>query len=196
MYELMDQPLPEKVQSAPSGIAMQFLFYDLMSRCDSKWVEWDSAIEWLVSMIEEILEKVSVNIEPLPENLKSAWQEITTLTINHNYPLPADEQAKRQTAMQEVQTSVRSHQSYIEEFSRNENAEDEWSRILEEAAQLEELSSGAMLQLAENESQMEDTENEQPKEDETEEPEGAEKESESEPSGDGESGTDNPETEV
>ena len=175
MYELMDQPLPEKVQSAPSGIAMQFLFYDLMSRCDSKWVEWDSAIEWLVSMIEEILEKVSVDIEPLPENLKSAWQEITTLTVNHNYPLPADEQAKRQTAMQEVQTSVRSHQSYIEEFSRNENAEDEWSRILEEAAQLEELSSGAMLQLAENESQtMEDTNNEEDEESETEPPEGTE----------------------
>ena len=171
MYELMDQPLPEKVQSAPSGVAMQFLFYDLMSRCDGKWVEWDSAIEWLVSMVEEILEKVRVNIEPLPDNLKSAAQEITTLTINHSYPLPSDEQAKRQIAMQEVQTNVRSHQSYIEEFSRNENAEDEWSRILEEAAQLEELSAGAMLQLAENESQMEDTENEQNEEDETEEDE-------------------------
>ena len=161
MYELMDQPLPEKVQSAPSGVAMQFLFYDLMSRCDGKWVEWDSAIEWLVAMVEEILEKVRVNIEPLPDNLKSAAQEITTLTINHSYPLPSDEQAKRQIAMQEVQTNVRSHQSYIEEFSRNENAEDEWNRILEEAAQLEELSAGAMLQLAENESQMEDAENEQ-----------------------------------
>ena len=193
MYELMDQPLPEKVQSAPSGIAMQFLFYDLMSRCDSKWVEWDSAIEWMISMIEEILEKVPVTIEPLPEALKSAWQEITTLTINHNYPLPADELAKRQTAMQEVQTNVRSHQSYIEEFSRNENAEDEWNRILEEAAELEELSSGAMLQLAENESQMEDTENEQTEEDETKAPESTEKESESQSSGDGESGTSSPE---
>lgn len=171
MYELMDQPLPEKVQSAPSGVAMQFLFYDLMSRCDGKWVEWDSAIEWLVAMVEEILEKVRVNIEPLPDNLKSAAQEITTLTINHSYPLPSDEQAKRQIAMQEVQTNVRSHQSYIEEFSRNENAEDEWSRILEEAAQLEELSAGAMLQLAENESQMEDAENEQNEEDKTEEDE-------------------------
>ena len=182
MYELMDQPLPEKVQSAPSGIAMQFLFYDLMSRCDGKWVEWDSAIEWLVSMVEEILEKVRVNIEPLPDNLKSAAQEITTLTINHSYPLPSDEQAKRQIAMQEVQTNVRSHQSYIEEFSRNENAEDEWSRILEEAAQLEELSAGAMLQLAENESQMENTENEQTEENESKVPESTEEESESEPS--------------
>ena len=42
-------------------------------------------------------------------------------------------------------------------------------RILEEAAQLEELSAGAMLQLAENESQMEDAENEQNEEDEAEE---------------------------
>lgn len=175
MHELMDQPLPEKVQSAPSGIAMQFLFYDLMSRCDSKWVEWDSAIEWLVEMIEEILEKVDVDLSPLPESLHASWQEITTLTINHNYPLPADEQAKRQSAMMEVQTQVRSHQSYIEEFGRSEKAEQEWQRILEEAAQLEELSAGAMLDLADKESQLPEEEDEQ-EEDETkavEEPEQA-----------------------
>lgn len=194
MYELMDQPLPEKVQSAPSGIAMQFLFYDLMSRCDSKWIEWDSAIEWMVGMIEEILEKVSVNLDPLPENLKSAWQEITTLTINHSYPLPADEQAKRQTAMQEVQTNVRSHQSYIEEFGRMENAEDEWTRILEEAAQLDEVSSGAMLQLAENEANQEDTENVENEEDETKTDESLEEGEESEPGRSEESGTEAPES--
>ena len=173
----MDQPLPEKVQNAPSGIAMQFLFYDLMSRCDNKWIQWDGAIHWLVGMVEEILEKVSVNIEPIPEALKDAWQEITTLTINHSYPIPADEQAKRQTAMQEVQTQVRSHKSYIEEFSIKEKAETEWKQILDEAAELDELSSGAMLQLAENETQMEDNENEEEKPEET----GKEKQGQQEP---------------
>ena len=191
MYELMDQPLPEKVQNAPSGIAMQFLFYDLMSRCDNKWIQWDGAIHWLVGMIEEILEKVSVTIEPIPEALKDAWKEITTLTINHSYPLPADEQAKRQTAMQEVQTQVRSHKSYIEEFSIKEKAETEWEQILDEAAELDELSSGAMLQLAENESQMEDNENEEEKPEET----GKEKQGQQEPES-GENGdSGNPKTE-
>lgn len=183
MYELMDQPLPEKVQNAPSGIAMQFLFYDLMSRCDSKWIEWDSAIEWLVKMIEEVLEKVSVNIEPLGDEFKQAYQVLTTLKVEHRYPLPADEQAKRQTAMQEVQTQVRSHQSYIEEFSVKENSEDEWNRILEEAAQLEDLAVGALI-TADNEAQ-EEVENEQEQENETEATESPEEAKQSEQGGTG-----------
>ena len=137
----------------------------------------DELIEWLKT---NKIEYKEVDIEPIPEALKDAWQEITTLTINHSYPLPADEQAKRQTAMQEVQTQVRSHKSYIEEFSIKEKAENEWKQILEEAAELDELSSGAMLQLAEQEAQQlgnEETEDEEEKPEET----GKEKQGEQEP---------------
>lgn len=147
MYELMDQPLPEKVQNAPSGIAMQFLFYDLMSRCDSKWIEWDSAIEWLVEMLEEVLEKVSVDLGILPDNIISSYQTLTTLVIDHKYPLPSDEASAKEIAMSEVQANVRSHQSYIEEFSVKEKADKEWKRVLEEQAQLDEVSGGALPQL-------------------------------------------------
>lgn len=147
MYELMDQPLPEKVQNAPSGIAMQFLFYDLMSRCDSKWIEWDSAIEWLVEMLEEVLEKVNVDLGVLPDNIISSYQTLTTLVIDHKYPLPSDEVSAKQVALSEVQSNVRSHQSYIEEFSVKEKADKEWQRVLEEQAQLDEVSGGALPQL-------------------------------------------------
>lgn len=147
MYELMDQPLPEKVQNAPSGIAMQFLFYDLMSRCDSKWIEWDSAIEWLVEMLEEVLEKVNVDLGILPDNIISSYQTLTTLVIDHKYPLPSDEASAKEIAMSEVQANVRSHQSYIEEFSVKEKADKEWKRVLEEQAQLDEVSGGALPQL-------------------------------------------------
>jgi len=147
MYELMDQPLPEKVQSAPSGIAMQFLFYDLMSRCDSKWVEWDSAVQWLVNMLEEVLAKVNVTTEELPENILNSYTTVTTLSIEHKYPLPSDEAAARQVAISEVQNNVRSHQSYIEEFSKKEKADKEWQRILEEQADLDEVSGGALPNL-------------------------------------------------
>ena len=162
MYELMDQPLPEKVQNAPSGIAMQFLFYDLMSRCDSKWIEWDSAIEWLVEMLEEVLEKVNVDLGILPQNIISSYQTLTTLVIDHKYPLPSDEASAKEIAMSEVQNNVRSHQSYIEEFSVKEKADKEWKRVLEEQAQLDEVSGGALPQLVDELGQpefREDTDN-------------------------------------
>lgn len=155
MYELMDQPLPEKVQNAPSGIAMQFLFYDLMSRCDSKWIEWDSAIEWLVEMLEEVLEKVNVDLGILPDNIISSYQTLTTLVIDHKYPLPSDEASAKEIAMSEVQANVRSHQSYIEEFSVKEKADKEWKRVLEEQAQLDEVSGGALPQLVDELGQLE-----------------------------------------
>lgn len=169
MYELMDQPLPEKVQNAPSGIAMQFLFYDLMSRCDSKWIEWDSAIEWLVEMLEEVLEKVNVDLGILPDNIISSYQTLTTLVIDHKYPLPSDEASAKEIAMSEVQNNVRSHQSYIEEFSVKEKADKEWKRVLEEQAQLDEVSGGALPQLVDELGQpefREDTDNGKEKEQE------------------------------
>lgn len=169
MYELMDQPLPEKVQNAPSGIAMQFLFYDLMSRCDSKWIEWDSAIEWLVEMLEEVLEKVNVDLGILPQNIVTSYQTLTTLVIDHKYPLPSDEASAKEIAMSEVQNNVRSHQSYIEEFSVKEKADKEWKRVLEEQAQLDEVSGGALPQLVDELGQpefREDTDNGEEKEQE------------------------------
>lgn len=175
MYELMDQPLPEKVQNAPSGIAMQFLFYDLMSRCDSKWIEWDSAIEWLVEMLEEVLEKVNVDLGILPQNIISSYQTLTTLVIDHKYPLPSDEASAKEIAMSEVQNNVRSHQSYIEEFSVKEKADKEWKRVLEEQAQLDEVSGGALPQLVDELGQPEFSEDNDNGEEEQEK--GTEKES-------------------
>jgi len=88
MYELMDQPLPEKVQDAPSGIAMQYLFYDLMSKCDDKWAEWDDAIEWLIELLEEILSKVGVDLGVLPQDIHTAQAKISGL-LYYTSPDPA-----------------------------------------------------------------------------------------------------------
>lgn len=148
MYELMDQPLPEKIQDAPSGVAILFLFYDLMARCDEKWLEWDSAITWMVSMIEELLEKVNIVYPALTEDILNSWQLPTTLSIKHEYPLPSNQVEKRQVAIQEVSANVRSHSSYISEFGEAEKAETEWQIILEELAQLDEISAGAIPDLA------------------------------------------------
>lgn len=170
MYELMDQPLPEKVQDAPSGIAMQYLFYDLMSKCDDKWAEWDDAIEWLIELLEEILSKVGVDLGVLPQDIQSSYQTLTTLTIDHRYPLPSDELSAKQTALTEVQTNVRSHQSYIEEFSKKEKADKEWERVLQELAQLDEISAGALPVLAEELNEQGEPQDEKPQEETIEEP--------------------------
>lgn len=171
MYELMDQPMPEKVQEAPSGIAMQFLFYDLISRCDGKWIEWDDAIQWLIQMLEEILATVNVDLGNIPQDIQSSYQTLTTMTIEHRYPIPSDELSAKQLALTEIQTNVRSHQSYIEEFSKKEKADKEWERILEELAQLDDISAGALPVLANELNEQEEPQDETSEEDEVDDKE-------------------------
>ena len=100
-----------------------------------------------MNMLEEVLAKVNVTTEELPENILNSYVTLTTLSIEHKYPLPSDEAAARQVAISEVQNNVRSHQSYIEEFSKKEKADKEWQRILEEQADLDEVSGGALPNL-------------------------------------------------
>lgn len=116
-------------------------------------------------MIEEILAKVNVDLGVLPDEIKNSYSALTTLSIEHKYPLPSDEASARQVALNEVQTNVRSHQAYIEEFSKKEQADKEWNRILEEQAQLDEVTAGALPQLAQelDEQEIED-EQERPEE--------------------------------
>ena len=92
------------------------------------------------------------------------------MSIDHRYPLPSDELSAKQTALTEVQTNVRSHQSYIEEFSKKEKADKEWERVLQELAQLDEISAGALPVLAEELNEQGEPQDEKPQEETIEEP--------------------------
>lgn len=147
MYEIMDQPLPEKIQEAPSGKAMKFLFYDLMSRCDRKWIEWDDAIVWLIELITEAIAEVPDMYQDLEDELLSSIGTETTESLRHIYPLPEDENEKKQIAINEVNAHVKSIRTYIREYSEEENEQSELDMILEELGLIDEATGGGFNNL-------------------------------------------------
>ena len=136
MYELMEQPMPEQLVNVPSGKALKMIYYDLITRCEEKWAEWDEALKWLVRIIEEAV---------VTFNLYQDLQDIDTITMpttivwNHNYPIPDDEVDTKTVAIAEVEAGVRSVKSYIEEFSDKEDAEAEFQAILDEKSNINEV---------------------------------------------------------
>lgn len=148
MYELMDQPLPEQLNNVPSGKALRFLFFDLIARCEEKWTEWNTAIKWIVSIIEEACDLCNL----YPElQAKSAMKTLTNIVITHNYPIPEDEESKRTVAIQEVQANVMSHKTYIRKFGDVEDEEGEWEEIMEEQDELNSSSNQGFMDTIDDE---------------------------------------------
>ena len=133
MYEIMDQPRPEYLKDIPSAKSMKFMFYDLMSRCDGKWQEWEPAIKWLIKYTVKCIDKFNL----YPElNAKTVTTTPTNIVIKHNYPIPEDEETKKKIAIEEVEAKVRSHKSYIRDLSDIEDEDGEWQEIIEENTEI------------------------------------------------------------
>lgn len=129
MYEIMEQPLPEQIQNVPSGKALEMLYYDLISRCEDKWTEWDSAIKWAIDLIIYMTEKFGLYMDREERNALSTE---TMLTIDHNYPIPSDDEAKKEIAIKEVDANVKSKLTYIKEYGNVEDEQSEWQQIMAE----------------------------------------------------------------
>lgn len=150
MYEMMDQPLPEKLQEAPSAKALKYLFYDLIARCDEKWWAWEEAILWAIELICTTLPQVNTAGIYEEEQIAS----LSTLTINeikHIYPIPEDEDAKREIAIREVESNVKSRQTYIRENSDVEDETKEWAEIIEENQELNETTNAGFMNTVDTE---------------------------------------------
>jgi hypothetical protein len=133
MYELMDQPRPEDIKTVPSAKALKFTFYDLIGRCEEKWLEWEPTIKWAISMILETTQEFKLYLGVWQEQ----WQSLKySVVIQHNYPIPEDEDEKKKTAIAEVTSNVRSHKAYIKDFSNEEDADGAFKEILDEASAL------------------------------------------------------------
>ncbi|BCZ46949.1 hypothetical protein psyc5s11_30160 [Clostridium gelidum] len=131
MNVTMDMPQLKDLNNIPSAKAMGYLYNDLIARCDDKWNDWTPAFIGLFEFIKE------VGSICYPGLYNKAWNQLKYSTLlEHNYPLPSDTEEKKTTAMNEVDHGVRSHQSYIKDFSESENAEDEWNEILQEKTAL------------------------------------------------------------
>jgi len=145
LYEIMDQPRPEDLRDVPSAKALKFMFYDLMARCEEKWQEWEPAIKWLVKYTIKCVEKFNL----YPElNAKAILATPTNIIIQHNYPIPEDEESQKGVAIKEVEAKVRSHRSYIRDFSDIEDEDGEWEEIIKEATELTTSSDSLTLGMA------------------------------------------------
>ena len=136
MYEHMDQPLPEEIKSVPSAKAMRFMFQDLVGRCEEKWATgWDSAVAWAIQFMCEAIRMF--NLYPEQRGVALA-NTATTDVLTHKYPIPEDETEKKTIALQEVETKVKSHKTYIREFGDVEDEEIEWMEIMDEDGKMNE----------------------------------------------------------
>lgn len=133
LYEIMDQPRPEDLRNVPSAKALKFMFYDLMARCEEKWQEWEPAMKWMIKFVVKCVDKF--NLYP-DLQAKSVLLTATNIILNHNYPIPEDEETQKGTAMKEVEAKVRSHRSYIRDFSDVEDEDGEWQEIIKESTEI------------------------------------------------------------
>lgn len=127
----MDMPKLSDLNNIPSAKAMGYLYNDLIARCEDKWTDWSTAFIGLFDFIKE------VGSVCYPGKYNKVWNQLKYSTLfEHNYPLPSDTDEKKTTAMNEVDKGVKSHRSYIKDFSDTEDAETEWNEILKEKAQI------------------------------------------------------------
>lgn len=127
----MDMPKLADLNNIPSAKAMSYLYNDLIARCEDKWNDWTPAFIRLFEFIKE------VGAVCYPNRYKNVWNQLKYSTLfEHNYPLQSDTNEKKTLAMEEVSSGVRSHQSYIKDYSDIEDAKEEWDEILKEKSRL------------------------------------------------------------
>ncbi len=130
MRDMLDMPDISDLASIPSAKAMKYLYNDLIARCEEKWSDWGPIFK---QMIDFIINAAQYSYN----NFNKAWLGLDyTLVFNHNYPLPEDKDDKKTIAMAEVQANVRSHTSYIKDFSDTEDADGEFTTITKELSDI------------------------------------------------------------
>ncbi|AVP54521.1 phage portal protein [Clostridium tetani] len=128
MYEKLGIPKPESLQQVPSAKSIKYMYIELVARCEEKWHDWEPIIRQMIRLIVEACGKFKCY-----EEWKDEWNDLLyNIVLNKNYPIPEDEEDKKRLAMEEVRTNVRSHRSYIKDFTDDENVDDILKEICED----------------------------------------------------------------
>lgn len=114
-----------------SGKSMKALYWQLITRCEEKYMAWQPALEWMCLAILEMTK--AYRLQELPEVADLRVQ------VQNVYPLLEDEQEEKMLDMQEVTTKVRSIKSYLRKWEGFEGtqADDEIKQIQIEKEMLE-----------------------------------------------------------
>ncbi|MFC0905885.1 phage portal protein [Clostridium sp. MT-14] len=132
MYEMLDMPRQEELKNVPSAKALKYLYNDLIARCNEKWNTWEPIIKDLIRLIIECCSKFNCY-----KDWNHEWDDLEfNIVFNHNFPIPEDIDDKKTLAMQEVQSNVRSHKSYIKDFSNTEDVDGEMDEIIKDIADI------------------------------------------------------------
>lgn len=132
MYEMLDMPRPDELKNVPSAKALKYLYNDLIARCNEKWNTWEPILKDLIGLIIECCSKFNCYKEWNHE-----WDNLEfNIVFNHNFPIPEDIDDKKNLAMAEVQNNVRSHKSYIKDFSNTEDVDGEMDEIIKDIANI------------------------------------------------------------
>lgn len=133
MREMMGVPpksLDEYKSSGISGKALRALYWPLITKCEEKWAEWDSALIWMVRCLYDLAIAYG-------QAEGFAGADFTVL-IEHLYPLTDDEEEERAQDLREVAQGARSIHSYLDKWRPGDDAEEEIQRIVQEKRMLEE----------------------------------------------------------
>lgn len=137
MHYIIDLPDLSDLNNIPSAKAMRYLYNDLIARCEEKWNDWGPMLEEVIRYIINIAEEARLT------GFKTEWNNLEyVIQFTHNYPIPQDEDEKKQVAINEVNANVRSRQGYIKEFGSEEDYKKEFSTILNELSLMEGASIG------------------------------------------------------
>ena len=135
MNFILDSPRLSDLTSIPSAKALNFLYNDLIARCNNKLNDW-------YGPFKEMLIFIINSAQYCYRDFNKAWLDIKyTIEIKLNFPLPSTIEDAKTIALQEVKEKVRSHRSYIDEFSSEEDYLTEWENIIEETKKLTESES-------------------------------------------------------
>lgn len=130
MYEALSVPnvSPDQLKSfVTSGKTMKALYWGLTCRCEEKWNAWDAA---LIFMVDALLKMAKVyGAAALPD-------VAFTVSIDHRYPIPDDEETERENDMAEVAQQVRSRKSYIDKWQPESSSDAELVEIIKEQGML------------------------------------------------------------
>ncbi|MCT4593169.1 MAG: phage portal protein [Anaeromicrobium sp.] len=128
MYQALDMPEDEQLKEIPSAKAMKYMYNDLIARCEEKWNDWATPIKELIRLIIECCSKFGCY-----SDWNEEWGKLKfKIVINYNYPIPEDTEDKKRLALEEVNSNVRSHRSYIKDYSDEEDAEGAMKEIAED----------------------------------------------------------------
>lgn len=145
MNFVLDMPQISDLTSIPSAKAMIFLYNDLIARTREKLTDWINPFKEMLSFIIEAAQYCY-------RDFNKNWLKLKySIEIDLNYPLPSTLEDAKTLAIQEVKERVRSHRSYIEEFSLEEDYLTEWDNVVNEVKQLTEAESDTFTEAVNNE---------------------------------------------